>query len=138
MRFKGLTETLKLLGCFKKVRTELPRVKGPKYIPVSCLNQMPLLMLSRRSGDYIKMIVFKCLTSMASSCFENWDVDDEADVQQRSSVSVRIPRIVHPGAIGAGIELLPSLWEDEDDTDEAGETFSEQPETKKVLLIQFL
>eukprot|EP00795_Rhopilema_esculentum_P008037 gene8037-13951_t len=82
---------------------------------------------------YIKMIVFKCLTSMASSCFENWDVDDEADVQQRSSVSVRIPRIVHPGAIGAGIELLPSLWEDEDDTDEAGETFSEQPQTKKPL-----
>ena len=92
-----------------------------RYLPVSCLNQMPLPRLSRSSQEYMKMIVFKCLTSMATSCFENWDVDDD-DFQARASISMKVPRIIHPGAIGAVVELLPSLWVDEDESEESATT----------------
>jgi len=113
VRFKGLTETLKLLGCFSTLRSELPPVLNQKYSPVSCLNQRPLPKISRRSSkDYMKMVVFKCLMSMASSSFENWDMDDD-ELRARTSESPKMLRIVHPGAIGAVVELLPSLWEDD-------------------------
>ena len=51
---------------------------------------------------------------MATSCFENWDIDDD-DFQSRASVSIKVPRIIHPGAISAVVDLLPSLWVDEED-----------------------
>ena len=63
----------------------------------------------------MKMTVFKCLTSMACSSFENWDLEGESEANQRASVSLKLPRVVHSGAISAVIELLPSLWEDDDD-----------------------
>ena len=113
VRFKSLADTMKLLGCFKVLRTELPPVQRGKFLPVSCLNQMPLPRLSRNGDDYMKMVVLKCFTSMASSCFENWDIDD-SEFQSRASISSKTSRIIHPGAIGAVIELLPSLWVDEE------------------------
>ena len=96
---------------------------------------MPLPRLSRNSEDYMKMVVFKCLTSMASSCFENWDIDDD-EFRSRASMSLKTSSIVHPGAIGAVVELLPSLWDD-DETD--SETDDESSMTlPKVFALTFL
>lgn len=92
---------------------------------------MPLPRISRNSQDYVKTIVFKCLTSMATSCFENWDIDDnDDDSQSQSSVSLKVPRIIHPGAIGAVVELLPSLWDEME-----GDS---QNISKKVILSLFI
>ena len=38
---------------------------------------------------------------------------DDDDLRARTSESPKMLRIVHPGAIGAVVELLPSLWEDD-------------------------
>lgn len=81
------------------------------------------------------MVVFKCLTSMACSCFENWDIEGEEEFQVRQSMSIKVPRIIHPGAIGAVVELLPSLWED--DEHEVVD-MQEEKAGKKVLIIMIL
>lgn len=96
---------------------------------------MPLPRIPRSSRDYMKMVVFKCLTSMACSCFENWDIEGEEEFQVRQSMSIKVPRIIHPGAIGAVVELLPSLWED--DEHEVVD-MQEEKAGKKVLIIMIL
>eukprot|EP00794_Sanderia_malayensis_P012330 gene12330-13603_t len=133
VRFKGLTETLKLLGCFNNVRTELPPVGNTSYIPVSCLSHLAVPRPPKASRDQMQMTVFKCLTSMACSSFENWDSEVE-DLSQRASVSRKIHRVIHAGAISAVVELLPSLWKngEEEDADDEGAREKEEDSEKNL------
>ncbi len=80
----------------------------------------------------MKMTVFKCLTSMACSCFENWDFEDDA-TSQKMSMSRKVQRVIHAGAISAVIELLPSLWEEEEGAEEKNEVLG----VKKVFINVF-
>ena len=78
---------------------------------MSCLVNLNVPRVRKDSRDFMQMVLFRCLTSMACGSFENWDLNSVEDpMPVRSSVSSKIPRIIHPGALLAVIELLPSLW----------------------------
>ena len=115
IRFKGLMDTIKLLGCFVTNCKTLPYYKTPLNQPVKKPKLLSVIKIETpdvktNTKKYFQMVISKIILSMAVSCFDTWQVNPKE--QHIVSSSRKIPRIIHPTAVNGLIEILPLLSDD--------------------------
>eukprot|EP00111_Clytia_hemisphaerica_P006851 TCONS_00019802-protein len=114
VRFKGLMDTVKLLGCFSSSYQKLPKYKaeiiqGKPLLKarLSSVINVETPLVEKNSQKYFQMVLSKIILSMATSNFDTWQVNLKD--QHIVSSSRKIPRIIHPTAVNGLIEILPLL-----------------------------
>ena len=117
IRFKGLIDTVKLLGCFTTDCKTLPYYKVQSNKPISKSKLLSVISVETPSAQpntkkYFQMVMSKIILSMAVSCFDTWKVNVKE--QHIVSSSRKIPRIIHPTAVNGLIEILPLLSDTND------------------------
>ena len=119
IRFKGLIDTVKLLGCFSTNCKTLPYYKSRSNKPAGKSKLLSVIKVETPSAQpnskkYFQMVISKIILSMAVSCFDTWKVNGKE--QHIVSSSRKIPRIIHPTAVNGLIEILPLLGDTDDNT----------------------
>ena len=119
VRFKGLIDTVKLLGCFSSNYDKLPTyqpeiLKGKPVLQarLSSVIDVDTPMVEKNSQKYFQMVISKIILSMATSNFDTWQVNFREP--HIVSTSRKIPRIFHPTAVNGLIEILPMLCDEKD------------------------
>ena len=117
VRFKGLIDTVKLLGCFSSKFNKLPEFKAdvlkgklPLKERLSSVIDVETPIVEKNSKKYFQMVISKIILSMATSNFDTWKVNFKEP--HIVSSSRKIPRIFHPTAVNGLIEILPLLCEE--------------------------
>ena len=81
IRFKGLIDTVKLLGCFSSIYEKLPTyepeiLKGKPVLQtrLSSVIDVDTPLVEKNSKKYFQMVISKIILSMATSNFDTWQV----------------------------------------------------------------
>ena len=131
IRFKGLIDTVKLLGCFSSSQIVLPPHRSTNKVferKSSSILNVSLTHISREK--YIQTVICRTILSMATGCFDTWEVNFD-EISTVAPVR-KIPKIFHPTALNGLIELLPLLCQNEQSFDERKEV------TTALILHMFL
>ena len=109
IRFKGLIDTVKLLGCFssnnkvflfKRLSITSPKVQKEEAAA-------ELSNLEKNGQKYMQLVVCKAMLSMAIGVFDSFSLKSDHLLSLQ-----KIPKIFHPAAINGLVELLPLLLTD--------------------------
>lgn len=135
IRFKGLIDTVKLLGCFPSAYKCLPLYKPqlstgdggggktPLKARLSSVLDVETPVVEKNSRKYFQMVIAKTILSMATGNFDSWEVNSIAGKNHRpttpstlatSSQHRRISRIYHPTAVNGLVEILPLLCDEKE------------------------
>ena len=111
IRFKGLIDTVKLLGCFTSTHKVIPSFKRKnstsKKSRLSYVKDFNLDEIDTNSEKYYQLVICKTILSMATGCFDTWKISQSENMYKNL-------RIFHPTAVNGLIELLPLFYCDED------------------------
>lgn len=128
VRYKGLADSLRLLGCFDTNNTALSadrsisptgmktRLKRTRSSRSSIYVDPQVPKFHPQSSLYAALHVLHCLLDMAMDSFTlrmDTSTGDDADTARVYPLDVSC--ICHPGAVTVLVELLPSIVESEED-----------------------
>lgn len=120
IRFKGLIDTVKLLGCFSTDNSALSPFKNTGRLPLINASTLKSVVstdipkIERNSQKFVQVIICKTILSMATGTFDTWDINFD----ELSSLTPRkIPKILHPRAVNGLVEILPLLGENSANAD---------------------
>ncbi|XP_065652118.1 WD repeat and FYVE domain-containing protein 3 isoform X2 [Hydra vulgaris] len=102
IRFKGLIDTVKLLGCFpsnSKVSFKNLLFSSAK---IQKGDTVDLPIVEKNGQKYMQLVIFKAILSMGIGIFDSFTLKSEHFLFLQ-----KIPKIIHPASINGLVELLP-------------------------------